>query len=269
LRLPVSFNLAARRLWRAGLLAPLRSALAASGADARLLELELTEAALPHDPRGALPLFAQLKAMGLRIAIDDFGSGHSSLAGLRRLPIDTLKIDRSFVHDLESNADHAAIVAAIIAISKSLKLQVVAVNVQTRGQMARLFEQGCQLMQGDLFAPALPAAELARLPSCSGRTHDWRVCIGDAATAAPPTLPPGGAHSNGRHFGRLSGMAAPPPPAPAWPDPAAPVPPQPVPAVAAAPGAQHPLDDASAEPASAEPHAARACRWASRFPGRQ
>ena len=156
---PVSVNISSRHVQRADLSAPVRAALAATGVDAGLLELELTETVLMQNIESAGPLLLTLKHMGVTLSIDDFGTGYSSLSYLKRLPIDTLKIDRSFVRDLEASSDNAAIVAAIIAMSHSLRLRVVAEGVETVGQMRRLAEQGCVLQQGWLFAKALPADE--------------------------------------------------------------------------------------------------------------
>jgi len=175
---PVSVNISSRHVQRADLSAPVRAALAATGVDAGLLELELTETVLMQNIESAGPLLLTLKHMGVTLSIDDFGTGYSSLSYLKRLPIDTLKIDRSFVRDLEASSDNAAIVAAIIAMSHSLRLRVVAEGVETVGQMRRLAEQGCVLQQGWLFAKALPADEFvdylrqaakgaARLPSAA------------------------------------------------------------------------------------------------------
>jgi predicted signal transduction protein with EAL and GGDEF domain len=281
IKVPVSINISSRHVQRASLIQPIESALQASGADPQMLELELTETALMHNLEGAAPLFAALKRLGVRISIDDFGTGYSSLSYLKRLPIDTLKIDRSFVRDLESSADNAAIVGAIIAMSKSLKLRVVAEGVETRGQMTRLFEQGCQMMQGFLFAPALPPNEFAQLMAQSQGSNDWRVQFGgtEPATpsAPPPPAPAAQSHSNGTHFGTLNTGAAPAaralPPIPMTPRAAPPPPPLAAPgAPAAAADAQDPPSDATAdsdvladEPASSEPHHARALRWARRF----
>jgi predicted signal transduction protein with EAL and GGDEF domain len=132
----------------------------------------------------ALPLLQSLKELGVSMSIDDFGTGYSSLAYLKRLPIDTLKIDRSFVRELETSGDSAAIVAAIIAMSKSLKLRVVAEGVETRGQMVRLAEEGCQLMQGWLFAKAVPADEFLRLLTDASRSAEWRLAAGEIALQA-------------------------------------------------------------------------------------
>jgi EAL domain-containing protein (putative c-di-GMP-specific phosphodiesterase class I) len=143
--------------------------------DASLLELELTEAVLMHDFNATLPLLQALKQLGVSISVDDFGIGYSSLAHLMRLPIDTLKIDRSFVHELETRPESAAIVAAIIAMSRSLDLRVVAEGVETRSQMARLFEQGCHLMQGFLFSPAVPGDDFPALMRAEHGAAHWRM----------------------------------------------------------------------------------------------
>jgi predicted signal transduction protein with EAL and GGDEF domain len=172
---PVSINVSSRHLQRADLVAPVKRALAASGLPPGLIELELTETVLMHNLATALPLLQALKASGVSISIDDFGTGYSSLAYLKRLPIDTLKIDRSFVRELESSDDNAAIVAAIIAMSRSLKLRVVAEGVETRGQMQRLVDEGCRLMQGWLFARAMPADEFAVLLRDAPRCPGWRA----------------------------------------------------------------------------------------------
>jgi PAS domain S-box-containing protein len=158
---PVSINISSRHVQRADLSLPVQTALQASGIAPELLELELTETVLMQNIDSAGALLLALKDLGVALSIDDFGTGYSSLSYLKRLPIDTLKIDRSFVRDLETASDNAAIVAAIIAMSQSLRLRVVAEGVETEGQMRRLAEQGCVLQQGWLFAKALPAPEFA------------------------------------------------------------------------------------------------------------
>ncbi len=195
---PVSINISSRHVQRADLVAPVRRALAVSGLPARMIELELTETVLMHNLATALPLLQALKQLGVSISIDDFGTGYSSLAYLKRLPIDTLKIDRSFVRELEASGDNAAIVAAIIAMSRSLNLRVVAEGVETSEQMTRLVAEGCRLMQGWLFARALPADEFADLLRAGVRSAalpmtalparaDPEVCA--AATGGMPAAP--------------------------------------------------------------------------------
>ncbi len=174
--LPVSVNVSSRHLQRASLVVPVEAALAASGIAPALLELELTETVLMQNLDSAQQLLQELKRIGVSISIDDFGTGYSSLSYLKRLPIDILKIDRSFVRDLESSPDNAAIVAAIIAMSRSLRLRVVAEGVESRGQMLRLAQQGCSLQQGWLFAQALAADEFLRLARALAPAH-WRAPV--------------------------------------------------------------------------------------------
>ena len=180
---PVSVNISGRHLQHANLLEPVEAALRGVRLDPGLLELELTEAVLMHDFNATLPLLEALKQLGVSISVDDFGTGFSSLAHLTRLPIDTLKIDRTFVHEVETRPESAAIVAAIMAMSKCLTLRVVAEGVETRGQMARLFDQGCHLMQGFLFSPAVPGEDFPTLMKGErGATH-W--CMAASAANAP------------------------------------------------------------------------------------
>lgn len=128
----------------------------------RLLQLELTETILMHDMNETVPLLTKLKAAGVALAMDDFGTGYSSLSYLKRLPIDAVKIDRSFVADLEVDRDDAAICATIIAMAHSLGLYVIAEGVETVGQLEYLRGQGCDQVQGYLISKPLPAAELER-----------------------------------------------------------------------------------------------------------
>ena len=171
---PVSINISSRHIQRASLIEPVQRALATSRLPAELLELELTETVLMQNIEQALPLLQALKRLGVSISIDDFGTGYSSLSHLTRLPIDTLKIDRSFVRGLESSDNNAAIVTAIIAMGRSLNLRVVAEGVETRYQMRRLHEQGCRLMQGWLFAKAVDTDAFLELLRIRGAGSDWR-----------------------------------------------------------------------------------------------
>jgi predicted signal transduction protein with EAL and GGDEF domain len=249
--LPVSVNISGRHIQRANLVEPVQAALAGFKLDPTLLELELTETVLMQNLGHALPLLQALKELGVSISVDDFGTGYSSLSYLKKLPIDTLKIDRSFVRELETSSDNAAIVAAIIAMSKSLKLRVVAEGVETQGQMNRLFDQGCQLMQGFLFSPAVPGSDFpALLRSSGGRAH-WRVEFGPRK-AAPARSESPEQHANGRHFGALESEFV------------GPVRPAGGAATATTPASPKPGADTE-EPASQKD---RARRWANRFVGR-
>jgi diguanylate cyclase (GGDEF)-like protein/PAS domain S-box-containing protein len=133
----------------------------ATGLDPRFLELEMTESLLVHNADDNIAVLRKLGHDGVRIAVDDFGTGYSSLSYLRQLPIDTLKIDRSFVRDIEADPEDMAIIQAIVAMGHSLGLQVTAEGVETRGQLAALLRLGCDEYQGYLFSRPLPAVEIA------------------------------------------------------------------------------------------------------------
>jgi EAL domain-containing protein (putative c-di-GMP-specific phosphodiesterase class I) len=134
-----------------------------TGLPPRYLELELTETILMHDADSSLGLLEALKAIGVRLAIDDFGTGYSSLSYLKRFPIDTIKIDQSFVLDITANADDATIVSAVIGMGKKLNDRVIAEGVETHEQLAFLRTQGCDEGQGYLFSHPLSAADLGLL----------------------------------------------------------------------------------------------------------
>ena len=125
-----------------------------------LLELEVTESMLMDEIEIAISILENLRARGARIAIDDFGTGYSSLSYLKRFPLSTLKIDRSFVHDITNDEDDAAIVNAIISMSSSLNITVVAEGVETEEQLLHLKRLGCDIAQGFLISPPVPAHEV-------------------------------------------------------------------------------------------------------------
>ncbi|MDW8284445.1 MAG: EAL domain-containing protein, partial [Myxococcales bacterium] len=127
------------------------------------LGIEITEGTLMRDMEGSVHKLRQLADMGVEISIDDFGTGYSSLAYLRRLPVHVLKIDRSFVQDLDRDGEGLPLVAGIAAIAKGLKLTLVAEGVETRSQLDRLRQVGCDLYQGHYHSQALPAGQVERL----------------------------------------------------------------------------------------------------------
>jgi diguanylate cyclase (GGDEF)-like protein len=163
-RLRVAVNVSPLQ-FRRDLFAAVSRALEATGADPTLLELEITEGLLIDDLDACRSVLTSLKELGVRIAIDDFGTGYSSLVYLRRLPIDVLKVDRSFVRDVERDPDAAAIVGGIIALAHKLGLEVIAEGVETVGQRRFLEEQGCEIGQGYLFSPPLPAIWQPEVPA--------------------------------------------------------------------------------------------------------
>lgn len=134
-----------------------------TGTDPTLIELELTESTLLEDTERAQPVFERVKEMGIKLAMDDFGSGYSGLQYLRTLPFDFLKIDRSFISNLVTNLASANIVAAVIGMAHSLKLQVVAEGVESMGQVSCLTKLGCDTVQGYYFSPPQTALESEKL----------------------------------------------------------------------------------------------------------
>ena len=158
----VAVNLSARQFNDEGLAAHIRHCLAAAGLPARLLKLEITESMVMRDVGQAARVLSTLKALDVSVSVDDFGTGHSSLACLRRFPLDQLKIDRSFVQDAAQDEDSAAIVRGIIALAGSLRLQTVAEGVETAEQVGFLRSAGCDLLQGYYFSRPLEADTLAR-----------------------------------------------------------------------------------------------------------
>jgi diguanylate cyclase (GGDEF)-like protein len=137
--------------------------LAETGLPAHRLEIEITESLLLRDVKANLGTLDELRQLGLRISMDDFGTGYSSLSNLRSFPFDKIKIDRSFVKDLDESPDSAAIVRAVLGLGLSLGISTCAEGVETAAQMAALREQGCTEMQGYYFSPPRPLKELANL----------------------------------------------------------------------------------------------------------
>ncbi len=154
----LAVNLSAVQFKRGDLEATLRQALQRSGLPAHLLELELTESLLLHNTQAMLDLVRRLKGMGVKLAIDDFGTGYSSLSYLKRFAVDKLKIDQSFVRDLLTDPDDAAIVRAIIQMAASLGLRTVAEGVETAAVAERIAALGCDEAQGYHYARPMPAA---------------------------------------------------------------------------------------------------------------
>ena len=160
--LRIGVNVSARQ-FRGDLFQTVAAALASSGLDAQWLELELTESLLMEDPETARATLLKLKGLGVKIAIDDFGSGYSSLSYLRHFPIDRLKIDQAFIRDLTTSPDDAAIARAIIALGHNMNIRVVAEGVETAEQLAFLRDNGCDVVQGYLYSEPVPADDCLAL----------------------------------------------------------------------------------------------------------
>ncbi len=159
----VAINISAVELRSKGFVQGVRAVLHETGLDARFLEFELTETALMQDPKSTIAVLHALKDMGVRLTLDDFGTGYSSLSYLKRFPIDALKIDKSFVRGLCTNASDANIVSAVINMGKSFGLRVIAEGVETREQFLRLQAQRCAEGQGHYFQAPVAAHEFAKL----------------------------------------------------------------------------------------------------------
>jgi diguanylate cyclase (GGDEF)-like protein len=166
--LVIAVNLSALQFKRGNLLETVAKALKQSGLAANQLELELTESILLQDIDAAIKTLHSLKEMGVKLSIDDFGTGYSSLSYLKRLAVNKLKIDQSFVRDLAESADSAAIVRAIIQLGHTLQLTVIAEGVETESQLAFLRDHGCDEIQGYLFSRPIPAAEFIQLLEKNG-----------------------------------------------------------------------------------------------------
>jgi len=161
--LNMAVNLTARQFFDENLLTDLTRILADTGMDAHLLELEISEGLLMRGVERTLHILRGIKDIGVRIAIDDFGIGYSSLASLKQFPLDTIKIDRSFIHDVSSVADVKAMTEAIIAMGRTLSLTVVAQGVETKEQADFLRQNACDEFQGFYFNKPMPADQMTEL----------------------------------------------------------------------------------------------------------
>jgi EAL domain-containing protein (putative c-di-GMP-specific phosphodiesterase class I) len=165
----VAVNLSPVQLREIDLWQTVSDALARSGLSAGRLELEITETMLLRNQVVTHETLRQLRALGVRIAMDDFGTGHSSLSTLRTFPIDRIKIDRSFVHDLLSKNDSRAIIQAVVQLANSLGLRTTAEGVETQGESDYLKRVGCTEAQGFLFGKAGPPQHVQALLRPAGQ----------------------------------------------------------------------------------------------------
>jgi len=171
----VSVNLSPIQFRHAGLVQSVADALQQANLDPAYLELELTESFVMHDAERINVAMQSLKALGVDIAVDDFGTGYSSLSYLKRFPVDRLKVDKSFVRDIDSDPDDAAIVRAIITLGHALGLKVVAEGVETRAHLEFLQQHGCDELQGYYYSRPVPAVEMETL--LRGMTASAGQCL--------------------------------------------------------------------------------------------
>jgi predicted signal transduction protein with EAL and GGDEF domain len=159
----VAVNLSPVQFKSKNLVAAVMAALAASGLSPSRLELEITESVLLHESDDTLAMLHQLRDLGLRISMDDFGTGYCSLSYLRKFPFDKIKIDQSFIRDMSDRDDCLAIVRAVTAMGAGLGIVTTAEGVETSEQLERLRSEGCMEVQGYFFSPPRPAAEVRGL----------------------------------------------------------------------------------------------------------
>ncbi len=188
LRMRVAINLSVHQLRQPDLVERIAKALHANDVNPSLMTCEITETVAMEDTETTIRVFHQLAKLGVSISIDDFGTGHSSLSYLRKLPASELKIDRSFVLDLETSEDARKVASAVINLAKSLDLKVVAEGVETEGQNRILRDFGCDQLQGYLFAKPMSAKALAlwAMDDVGPRTMNFRDSLFKATRPAEP-----------------------------------------------------------------------------------
>ncbi|HSP32914.1 MAG TPA: bifunctional diguanylate cyclase/phosphodiesterase, partial [Thermoanaerobaculia bacterium] len=187
-KVKMAVNVSARQFQQPNIVSVIYEALDRSGFDPHSLEIEITESTAMQNPDLTADILLDLKNLGISIAIDDFGTGHSSLNYLKRFPLDAIKIDRSFVQDINRGGSDAAIVSAVIAMAKALNIRVLAEGVETDEQLNFLKEHGCYEFQGYLFSRPMPAESLAEIVhGAAAGTYVRRYANGGAILPADPT----------------------------------------------------------------------------------
>ncbi|MCK4704414.1 MAG: EAL domain-containing protein, partial [Gammaproteobacteria bacterium] len=161
----IAINLSTKQLQSESLADDIQSIMKKHQVTGNEMELEITETAAMSDPEQAIQQLGALRELGIQLSIDDFGTGYSSLAYLKQLPIQSLKLDKSFVHDIETDPNDAAICTATIALAHNLDLTVVAEGIETKMQLDFLTEHGCDYLQGYYFSKPLPADEMSEFLS--------------------------------------------------------------------------------------------------------
>ena len=159
----IAINISPRQFKDPNLVTNIRKALRETGLNPSTLEVEITETMLMGDIEAANQTVQRLHELGVKLAIDDFGTGYSSLNYLKKFPIDTVKVDRSFIMDIPTSSDDMAITSAVIAMAHRLNMQVVAEGVETPEQLEFLLKHHCEYAQGYLFSKAVPLENITRL----------------------------------------------------------------------------------------------------------
>jgi diguanylate cyclase (GGDEF)-like protein/PAS domain S-box-containing protein len=177
LDLEIAFNLSPRQLWQEDLADRILTPIRRAGMDPARVTVEVTESTAMTNPDRTLGILQELHDRGLRLAIDDFGTGYSSLARLRYMPVHILKIDRSFVRDLDKDEQNASMVSAMVALASNLGMTAVAEGIETDAEWRALTERGCTVGQGYLFSPPVPAPQILAMHRRSG----LRIVEGGAA----------------------------------------------------------------------------------------
>ncbi|MFK7856199.1 MAG: putative bifunctional diguanylate cyclase/phosphodiesterase [Granulosicoccus sp.] len=185
--LNVAVNISAVQFTDGNLLPMVRTALDESGLSPELLELEITESAVMHDPEEVIRSLHELSQFGMKLAIDDFGTGYSSLAYLKRFPVNTLKIDRAFITDISSDNDDVAIVEAVLGLGKHFHMKVVAEGVEDKEQLHFLKSQGCDIAQGYYISKPLSSEQYAQW--LERWPHGVQPCVLNDVLSLPVDLP--------------------------------------------------------------------------------
>ncbi|NNF97584.1 MAG: EAL domain-containing protein, partial [Halobacteria archaeon] len=167
----LALNMAAEQLEQEDLVEMIKTTLQTSDCKPEWLSFEITESQIMKNPEKAISVLREISALGIEIAVDDFGTGYSSLTYLKRLPVNKLKIDQAFIHDVPHDEEDVAIVRAVIALSSSLKLSVIAEGVEKQEQINFLMEEGCSLIQGFFYAAPMPSTKMEELLKTPLATH--------------------------------------------------------------------------------------------------
>jgi len=163
LTLDISFNLSPRQLWQPDVVDKIISRIAVAGLAPARLTVEITESTAMTDPDRTQRILEDMHMRGLRLAIDDFGTGYSSLARLKHMPVDILKIDRSFIRDVHADRDASSMVSAMIALAQNMGMAALAEGIETEDEWRFLADRGCPMGQGYYFSRPVPAADILAL----------------------------------------------------------------------------------------------------------